>query len=105
GLGGVGDFEQAENAFNRALAIDSNIIEARMLMVFVLLWRGEKQRARDEVARMRRDAPNEGVVYFVRATLNRLDGEYDRALRSYDRLVQLDPAAFVVVSYNRALIF
>jgi serine/threonine-protein kinase len=34
-----------------------------------------------------------------------LDGEYERALRSYDRLVHLDPASFVVVSYNRALIF
>ena len=105
GLGGVEDFEQAEAAFNRALAIDPNLIEARMLMVFVLLWRGEKQKAREEVARGRREMPNEGVVHFVKATLHRLDGEYDRALRSYDRLVHLDPAAFVVVSYNRALIF
>jgi serine/threonine-protein kinase len=105
GLGGVTDFEQAEAAFKRALAIDANIIEARMLMVFVYLWRGEKQKARDEVARSRRESPNEAVVHFVRATLHRLDGEYDLALRSYDRLVYLDPAAFVVVSYNRALIF
>src|SRR6059058_4892991 len=105
GLGGAEDFERAEGAFNRALAIDPNIIEARMLMVFVRLWRGQKQKAREEVARMRREAPNEAVVHFVKATLHRLDGEYDRALRSYDRLVHLDPAAFVVVSYNRALIF
>ena len=105
GLGGAEDFERAEGAFNRALAIDPNIIEARMLMVFVLLWRGQKQKAREEVARMRREATNEAVVHFVKATLHRLDGEYDRALRSYDRLVHLDPAAFVVVSYNRALIF
>jgi serine/threonine protein kinase/tetratricopeptide (TPR) repeat protein len=105
GLGGVEDFQKAEQAFNKALSIDPNIVEARMLMVFVLLWRGQKQKAREEVARMRRDAPNEAVVYFVKATLHRLDGEYDRALRSYDRLVHLDPAAFVVVSYNRALIF
>jgi serine/threonine-protein kinase len=105
GLGGAEDFERAEAAFNKALAIDSKIIEARMLMVFVYLWRGQKQKARDEVARMRREASNEPVVYFVKATLHRLDGEYDRALRSYDRLVHLDPASFVVVSYNRALIF
>src|SRR5256712_5064441 len=105
GLGGAEDFERAEGAFNRALAIDPNIIEARMLMVFVRLWRGQKQKAREEVARMRREAPNEAVVHFVKATLHRLDGEYDRALRSYDRLVHLDPASFVVVSYNRALIF
>ena len=105
GLGGVEDFEKAETAFNKALDIDPNIIEARMLMVFVLLWRGQKAKARDEVSRMRRQAPNEAVVHFVKATLHRLDGEYDRALRAYDRLVHLDPAAFVVVSYNRALIF
>ena len=105
GLGGIEDFEEAERAFNHALAIDRNIIEARMLMVFVLLWRGKKQKARDEVARVRREAPNEAVVHFVKATMHRLDGEYDRALRSYDRLVHLDPASFVVVSYNRALIF
>jgi serine/threonine-protein kinase len=105
GLGGADDFAQAEEAFNKALSIDSNLIEARMLMVFVYLWRGQKQKAREEVRRMRREAPNEAVVYFVKATLHRLDGEYDRALRSYDRLVHLDPAAFVVVSYNRALIF
>src|SRR6266567_1934663 len=55
GLGGADDFERAESAFNRALAIDPNIIEARMLMVFVLLWRGQKQKAREEVARMRRE--------------------------------------------------
>ncbi len=105
GIGGVEDFEKAEAAFQRALAIDRSIIEARMLMVFVLMWRGEKQKAREEVARARREMPNEAVVHFVKASLHRLDGEYDRALRSYDRLVHLDPASFVVVSYNRALIF
>src|SRR6266536_2467380 len=105
GLGGPEDFERAEVAFRKALSIDQNTIEARMLMVFVLLWRGQKQKARDEVVRMRREASNEAVVHFVKATLHRLDGDYDRALRSYDRLVHLDPAAFVFVSYNRALIF
>jgi tetratricopeptide (TPR) repeat protein len=34
-----------------------------------------------------------------------LDGEYGRALRSYDRLVRLDPAAHVVASYSRALVY
>ena len=104
GLGGAEDYERAEAAFNKALALDPNLIEARMLMVFIYLWRGQKQKAREEVTRMRREAPNEAVVHFVKATLHRLDGEYERALRSYDRLVRLDPAAHVVVSYNRALI-
>jgi len=73
-------------------------------MVFVYLWRGQKEKARQEVSRARREAPNEPVVYFVKALLHRLDGEYGRALRSYDRLVRLDPAAHVVASYSRALV-
>lgn len=105
GFGGSEDYERAEAAFNKALAIDPNIFEARMLMVFVYLWRGEKQKARDEVRRARREAPNEPVVHFVKAMLHRLDGEYRRSLRSYDRLVRLDPAAHVVASYSRALVY
>src|SRR5215204_1222316 len=104
GFGGSEDYERAEGAFTKALAIDPSIFEARMLMVFVYLWRGEKQKARDEVNRARNEAPNEPVVHFVKALLHRLDGEYGRALRSYDRLVRLDPAAHVVASYSRALV-
>jgi serine/threonine protein kinase/tetratricopeptide (TPR) repeat protein len=105
GFGGAEDYERAEAAFHKALAIDPKLIEARMLMVFVYLWRGEKQKAREEVARGRREAPDEPVVHFVKATLHRLDGEYGRALRSYERLLRLDPAAHVVASYNRALVY
>jgi serine/threonine-protein kinase len=104
GFGSAEDFERAEQAFENALALDPNIAEARMLMIFVYLWRGQKQKARAEVARARSASPNEAVVYFVKATLHRLDGEYDRALRSLDKLVKLDPASHVVVSCNRALI-
>lgn len=105
GFGGAEDYERAENAFNKALAVDPKLVEARMLMVFVYLWRGQKQKAREEVARARREAPDEPVVHFVKATLHRLDGEYGRALRSYDRLMRLDPAAHVVASFNRALVY
>ncbi len=105
GFGGSEDYEQAEEAFNKALSIDNNIWEARMLMVFVYLWRGEKEKARKAVNRTRKEAPNEPVVYFVKALLHRMDGEYRRALRSYDRLVRLDPAAHVVASYSRALVY
>ena len=80
GFGGAEDYERAEAAFSKALAIDPKLIEARMLMVFVYLWRGQKEKAREEVAQARREAPDEPVVHFVKATLHRLDGEYGRAL-------------------------
>src|SRR5437763_11061842 len=105
GLGGIEDYELAENAFTRALELDPNIVEARILMVFIYLSRGEKRKARAEVARLSKQAPNEPAVYFVKGALHRLDGEYDRALRAFDKLSRLDPAARVVASYNRARVF
>jgi serine/threonine protein kinase/tetratricopeptide (TPR) repeat protein len=105
GLGGGDDYELAENAFSRALDLDPNLIEARILMVFIYLSRGEKRKARAEVARLAKQAPNEPAVYFVKGALHRLDGEYDRALRAFGKLARLDPAARVVASYNRARVF
>ncbi len=104
GYGGGDDYERAEAAFNQALALDPQIVEARMLLVFVYLWRGEKGKARAEVARYQQQAAHEAVVYFVKAVLHRLNGEYESSLRSLDRLTRLDPAAHVVASYHRALI-
>src|SRR5215208_1769959 len=105
GLGGAEDYELAENAFSRALDLDPNLVEARILMVFIYLSRGEKRKARAEVARLAKQAPNEPAVYFVKGALHRLDGEYDRALRAFGKLARLDPAARVVPSYNRARVF
>jgi len=102
GLGGADDYELAENAFSRALELDPDLIEARILMVFIYLSRGEKNKARAEVARLAKQAPNEAAVYFVKGALHRLDGEYDRALRAFAKLGRLDPAARVIASYNRA---
>ncbi|TMB62196.1 MAG: tetratricopeptide repeat protein, partial [Deltaproteobacteria bacterium] len=105
GLGEAGDHEKAEKAFSKALALAPKLLEARMHMVFIYLSRNEKQRAREEVERLRDEYPNDVGVNFVRGVLARLDGEYDRALRSFDRMVRLNPAEQVVASYNRARIF
>lgn len=105
GLGELGDHEKAENAFSKALAIDPKLLEARMHMVLIYLHRGEKSKAREEVERLRKEYPNDVGVHFVRGILARLDGNYDRALRSFDRMVRLNPAELVVASYNRARIF
>ncbi|MGH9900358.1 MAG: protein kinase domain-containing protein, partial [Pyrinomonadaceae bacterium] len=105
GFGGAEDYEVAEAAFEQAVAYDPDVVEARVLMVFIYMSRGEKRRAREEVARLQRKAPNEPAVYFVKGTLHRLDGEYERALRSFDRLERLDPGAKVIASFNRARLF
>ena len=54
---------------------------------------------------LREEYPNDVGVHFVRGVVARLDGEYERALRSFDRMVRLNPNERVVASYNRARIF
>jgi len=105
GLGEAGDHEKAESAFGKALSLDPKLLEARMHMVFIHLHRGEKRKAREDIQRLREEYPNDVGVHFVRGVLARLDGDYDRALRSFDRMVRLNPAERVVASYNRARIF
>ncbi len=104
-LGEAGDYEKAEAAFSKALALDPKLLEARLHMVFIYLARNEKQKAREGAEQLRSEFPNDVGVHFVRGVLARLDGEYDRSLRSFDRMVRLNPAERVVVSYNRARIF
>ena len=104
-LGEPGDTEKAESAFNQALELDPKLLEARMQMVFIYLNRGEKQLARDATTRLRKEFPNDPGVHFVRGVVARLDGDEDLALRSFERMAELNPAERVVASYNRARIF
>jgi serine/threonine-protein kinase len=103
-MGDTEDYDRAEAAFSHAIKIDSNVVEARVLMAFIYLSRGEKKKARSELAQLQKQFPNDGSLHFAKASLHRLDGEYDKALKSWDRLERLDPAARVIASYNRARI-
>ena len=102
GFGEPNDHALAQQAFDKALALDPHLIEARMNMIFIYLSRGEKAKARAAADELRREAPNDASVHFVRAVVARLDGDYERALRSLDRMLKVNPSERVVVSYNRA---
>jgi eukaryotic-like serine/threonine-protein kinase len=105
GLGEANDHEKAEAAFNKALAIDPKLLEARMHMIFIYITSGQKPRARQEVELLRQEYPNDVGVHFARGYLARLDADYERALRSFDRMVRLNPNERVVTSFHRARIF
>jgi serine/threonine protein kinase/tetratricopeptide (TPR) repeat protein len=105
GLGQAGDHEKAKNAFRKALTLDPRLLEARMHMVFIYLTGGQKQKARAAVDSLRDEYPNDPGVHFVRGVVARLDAEYEKALRSFDRMVRLNPGERVLASYNRARIF
>ncbi len=105
GMGTSDDYTYAEAAFSKAIKNDENVAEARVLMIFIYLLRGEKKKARSEIAILQNKFPNEAPLHFVKAIMHRLDGDYDKSLRSWERLARLDPAATIVSSYNRARVF
>ena len=105
GMGEPEDYTYAEAAFSKAFIYDPNVVEARVLMVFIYLSRGEKKKARAEINVLQEQFPNDAPLYFVKGTMCRLDGDYEHSLRAWEKLVRLDPAARVVASYNRARIF
>src|ERR1051326_3068189 len=105
GTGESGDYDLATEAFDKALALDPDLLEARMHMVLIYLSRGQKGKAREAAEQLGREAPNDVGVHFVRGVLARLDGDYEKALRCYERMARLNPAERVVASYNRARIF
>lgn len=98
GSGTSDDLLQAREAFDRGLARDPRIIEARVYMVFVYLAQADKQKARTQIADLRHEAPNNASVHFVSGALYRLDGEYGKALQSFDRALRLNPGEAVVIS-------
>jgi len=105
GTGEPGDYDAAKDAFDKGLALDPNLLEARRHMVLIYLSQGEKARARETAEQLVREAPNDPGVHFQRGVIARLDGEYEKALRCFERMARLSPADRVVASYNRARIF
>ena len=105
GMGNPEDYTYAEAAFSKAFMYDPDVVEARVLVVFIYLSRGEKKKAWAEIKVLQEQFPNEAPLYFVKGTMYRLDGEYKKSLQSWEKLVRLDPMAKVVASYNRARIF
>jgi len=105
GLGEANDLEMARQCFDKALALDPKLLEARMHMIFIYITNRQKAKAREEVEALRDEYPTDVGVHFAAGYLARLDSEYDRALRSFDRMVRLNPNERVVTSYNRARVF
>jgi serine/threonine-protein kinase len=105
GYGGQHYFELAEQSLLKALDLDPKLAGARLQMVYVYLNRGEKDKALATLADARRDAPNDPTVFIIAGMLYRLNGLYDKALKQYDKLLELNPSDIVIASYNRGRIY
>ncbi len=105
GYGGEQYYSLAEQSLQRALSLDPQLTGAQLQMVYVYLHRGEKEKALSLLADIRREIPNDPAVLIAAGTLYRLNGQYEKALKQYDRLLEINPRDVVIAAYNRARIF
>ena len=105
GSGSSSDLVKAQEYFERGLGLDSKIVDARVYMVLIHVLQGEKQKARVEISELRREAPNNAGVHYISGVLFRLDGKYDSALDSVERMLQLNPIDRVTAAWNKARIY
>jgi serine/threonine protein kinase/tetratricopeptide (TPR) repeat protein len=105
GWGGAENYVLAERSLRRALDLDPTIVNARLQMVYVHLFQGDRDAAHARVEQLLKEAPDDPSVLFVAAMVHRVDGLYGRALTLYDRLLAVNPRDLVLVATNKARIF
>jgi eukaryotic-like serine/threonine-protein kinase len=105
GLGSSEDIADAQEALDKGLALDSKIIEAKAYRLYISLLQGEKRKAHEQIAALRREAPHNSLVHFFSGVLFRQVGDYENALRSFEEMLRVDPTARILVYCNRARIF
>ena len=105
GYGGPEYYRLAERSLKRALELDPTIVNARLQMAYVDLYHGDKDKVRAVIEELRLENPEDPSVLFVAGMIYRLDGLYDKALETFDRLLALNPKDIVLVAYNRARIY
>jgi tetratricopeptide (TPR) repeat protein len=104
-LKGVGvreDLKGAASAFDHALALDAELYEARAYRAAVMRFDGDAEASREQLTRLRLEAPNSFEAQYMSAMSYRLDGDYENAFRCYSEMLRLDPTAKVSVHCFRA---
>ena len=105
GFGGHLHVMAARKALDRALALDTNSVEANLYRVYMLLSRGEKESARHGIEHLLRTAGNDWNVHLVAGITLRIDGMYEEALSQFHRSLMLNPSNAAVVYNHRARVY
>lgn len=105
GLGGQKYVLEARRAFDRALQLDRDSVEANLYRVYMLLSRGEKESARYGIESLLQTAGNDWNVHLVAGTTLRTDGMYEEALDQFNTSLRLNPSNAALIYNHRARVY
>jgi len=105
GFGGQIHVIRARRAFDEALKLDPNSIEANLYRIYMLLGRGEKESARHGIANLLTVSSNDWNVHTVAGLALRADGMYHEALSQFNRALKLNPANAAILYNHRARVY
>lgn len=105
GFGGLRNLVRARKAFDEALRLDPQSIEANLYRIFTLISRGEKESARHGIAELLETAANDWNVQRVAGIALRSDGMYDEALARFSRSLKLNPGHAAILYNHRARVY
>jgi eukaryotic-like serine/threonine-protein kinase len=105
GFGGQIHVIHARRAFEEALNLDPNSVEANLYRIYMLLGRGEKESARHGIANLLTVSANDWNVHMVAGLALRGDGMYDEALAQFNRALKLNPANAAILYNHRARVY
>lgn len=92
GYGGVGHLLAAQRHLEQALVLDPKNVEAKLYQAYTLLWRGEKERARQDVQHLLRTTSQDAEVRLGAGVVLQLDGLLDEALDHLGAALRLLPS-------------
>ncbi|WP_292555267.1 tetratricopeptide repeat protein, partial [Mesorhizobium sp.] len=84
-------FDVAGHFFDRALAIDPGLLDARLGKVRLAIWQGDLPRARALADEALASAPDNVEVLNLDARIALLEADYRRAEQSFQRAFAVDP--------------
>lgn len=92
GYEGVGALLVAQRHLERALALDPSNIEATVYRAYTRLWRGEKERVRQDVQYLLQTAGADAEVHVGAGVVLHRDGLLDESVAAFSAALRLNPA-------------
>jgi len=103
--GGEETYQKSNSAYERALALDPNLVFAAGNLIINRVERGELEKAYEQARALVRKRPQSAQAHFTLGYVLRYAGMLDGAMRECDEALKLDPGNYMFRSCARAFLY